>query len=246
VYQFHYGGDALDVMKQKHLYQFTFMAQNMKALINQYWPRNAEGLLDNEQAWKYAKSVLKASKEIKAGEYLSKRDTMATPMELFDPAHFLGSTSKKFVEQLNDYIKSNPDNLLKSKNDVLPICQQHVAQSANDFCLMMMFKYLCSLVELGEVVGLLAGQGWASQPIYIPHWLTFHSVGKPSTQMTLNTFHFAGAYRAQEGLEACSQAWEWATARTMQQCCMLIAWMWAQISAWEAWAWNLRSASSSH
>jgi hypothetical protein len=116
-------------------------------------------LLDNEQAWKYAKSILKASKEIKAGEYLSKRDTMATPMELFNPACFLGSTSEKFAEWLNDYIKSNPDNLLKSKNDILQIRRRHAAQSANNFCLIMMFKYLCSLVELGEAVGLLAGQG---------------------------------------------------------------------------------------
>ena len=159
VYQFHYGGDALDVTKQKHLYQFTFMAQNMKALIDRYQPRNALGLLDDEQARKYTKSVLKASKEIKAGENLSRRDTMATPLELFNPARFLGSTSEKFAERLNDYIKSNPDNLLKSKNDALPIRRRHALRSTNDFRLMMMFKYLRSLVEPGEAVGLLAGQG---------------------------------------------------------------------------------------
>jgi DNA-directed RNA polymerase beta' subunit len=159
VYQFHYGGDALDVTKQKHLYQFTFMAQNMKALIDRYQPRNALGLLDDEEARKYTKSVLKASKEIKAGEDLSRRDAMATPLELFNPARFLGSTSEKFAERLNDYIKSNPDNLLKSKNDALPIRRRHALRSTNDFRLMMMFKYLRSLVEPGEAVGLLAGQG---------------------------------------------------------------------------------------
>ena len=37
-------------------------------------------------------------------------------------------------------------------------------------------KYLRSMVEPGESVGLLAAQG----------------IGEPSTQMTLNTFHFAG------------------------------------------------------
>ncbi|KAI0307221.1 beta and beta-prime subunits of DNA dependent RNA-polymerase [Multifurca ochricompacta] len=176
VYQFHYGGDALDVTKQKHLYQFTFMAQNMKALIDRYRPRNAMGFLDDEQARKYTKSVLKASREIKAGENLSKRDRMATPLELFDPARFLGSTSEMFAERLEDYIKSNPDNLLRSKNDVFSIRRRHALRSGNDFRLMMMFKYLRSLVEPGEAVGLLAGQG----------------VGEPSTQMTLNTFHFAG------------------------------------------------------
>lgn len=40
----------------------------------------------------------------------------------------------------------------------------------------MQLKYLYSLVEPGEAVGLLAAQ----------------SIGEPSTQMTLNTFHFAG------------------------------------------------------
>ncbi|KAI9507014.1 beta and beta-prime subunits of DNA dependent RNA-polymerase [Russula earlei] len=176
VYQFHYGGDALDVTKQKHLYQFTFMAQNMKALIDRYRPRNALGLLDDEQARKYTKSVLKATKEIKAGEDLSRRDAMATPLELFNPARFLGSTSEKFAERLNDYIKGNPDYLLKSKENTLTIRRRYPLRSANDFRLMMMFKYLRSLVEPGEAVGLLAGQ----------------SVGEPSTQMTLNTFHFAG------------------------------------------------------
>jgi DNA-directed RNA polymerase I subunit RPA1 len=86
---------------------------------------------------------------------------MATPLELFNPARFLGSTSEKFAERLNDYIKSNPDNLLKSKtkNDALPIRRRHALRSTNDFRLMMMFKYLRSLVEPGEAVGLLAGQG---------------------------------------------------------------------------------------
>ncbi|RKP33528.1 hypothetical protein BJ085DRAFT_12481, partial [Dimargaris cristalligena] len=40
----------------------------------------------------------------------------------------------------------------------------------------MQLQYLHSLVAPGEAVGLLAAQG----------------VGEPSTQMTLNTFHFAG------------------------------------------------------
>lgn len=40
----------------------------------------------------------------------------------------------------------------------------------------MQSKYMKSLVAPGETVGVLAGQ----------------SVGEPSTQMTLNTFHMAG------------------------------------------------------
>ena len=40
----------------------------------------------------------------------------------------------------------------------------------------MNLKYMYSIVDPGEAVGLLAAQ----------------SIGEPSTQMTLNTFHFAG------------------------------------------------------
>jgi len=47
---------------------------------------------------------------------------------------------------------------------------------SDQFLSLMMFKYSKSLAEPGEAVGLLAGQ----------------SIGEPSTQMTLNTFHFAG------------------------------------------------------
>jgi len=44
------------------------------------------------------------------------------------------------------------------------------------FRALMWLRYLHSLVHPGEAVGLLAAQ----------------SIGEPSTQMTLNTFHFAG------------------------------------------------------
>eukprot|EP01134_Creolimax_fragrantissima_P007681 CFRG7681T1 len=49
-------------------------------------------------------------------------------------------------------------------------------QAAKIFKTMMFLKYKDALAEPGEAVGLLAAQ----------------SVGEPSTQMTLNTFHFAG------------------------------------------------------
>lgn len=42
--------------------------------------------------------------------------------------------------------------------------------------MLMYVKYSRCLVDPGEAVGLLAGQ----------------SIGEPSTQMTLNTFHLAG------------------------------------------------------
>lgn len=48
--------------------------------------------------------------------------------------------------------------------------------SEKDFYMLMSLKYQSALVDPGEAVGIVAGQ----------------SVGEPSTQMTLNTFHLAG------------------------------------------------------
>lgn len=50
------------------------------------------------------------------------------------------------------------------------------AAAPDEFRALMWIRYMRALVEPGEAVGLLAAQ----------------SVGEPSTQMTLNTFHFAG------------------------------------------------------
>ena len=51
-----------------------------------------------------------------------------------------------------------------------------ITVSSKQFRALMWLKYMRALVEPGEAVGLLAAQ----------------SIGEPSTQMTLNTFHFAG------------------------------------------------------
>jgi DNA-directed RNA polymerase I subunit RPA1 len=66
-------------------------------------------------------------------------------------------------------VKEDPDKLLDKslKENLL---------TGPAFIKLMHLKYLHSLVEPGEAVGLLAAQG----------------IGEPSTQMTLNTFHFAG------------------------------------------------------
>ena len=48
--------------------------------------------------------------------------------------------------------------------------------TSRKFRALMWLRYVHSLVQPGEAVGLLAAQ----------------SIGEPSTQMTLNTFHFAG------------------------------------------------------
>ncbi|THH26811.1 hypothetical protein EUX98_g7375 [Antrodiella citrinella] len=167
IYQFHYGGDALDVTKQKHLYQFEFIAQNEESLVERYQPR---ALLNHvkDDALDHMKSLLKRKRK---GNY----DVEPT-LSVYDPSRFLGSTSERFAEKVEEYVKLNPHGLLKAKKDPLPIKRRKDPLPAKRFRTLMNVKYMRSLVDPGEAVGLLASQG----------------VGEPSTQMTLNTFHFAG------------------------------------------------------
>lgn len=177
VLQFYYGGDALDVTKQKHLFQFDFIAQNEISFLQQLRPRLLEGVVDDTAAVKHMKKVLKKSADQPGGGARSKRDKYDTTLSLFNPNRFLGSTSERFAEAVDNYIKANPQDLLKTKDSPEPSFKSRRKQlNAHNFRLLMNVKYMRSLVEPGEAVGLLASQ----------------SVGEPSTQMTLNTFHFAG------------------------------------------------------
>ncbi|KAF9226653.1 beta and beta-prime subunits of DNA dependent RNA-polymerase [Gyrodon lividus] len=177
VYQFLYGGDGLDVTKQKHLFQFKFVAENQLTLLNLYRPKNISGLINDEDAMSYMKKVLKKSK-IRPSKYTpAPREEMTTSLDLFSPSCYLGSTSEKFAESLHAYMDSNPPTIKsKSTNEGHAIRRRQQPVKPRYFRMLMNVKYLRSLVEPGEAVGLLASQG----------------IGEPSTQMTLNTFHFAG------------------------------------------------------
>ncbi|KAI6105879.1 hypothetical protein F5141DRAFT_1126540 [Pisolithus sp. B1] len=148
VYQFHYGGDGLD---------------------------NISGAINDVDAFSYMKKVLKKSNVRLHPWTLSPREGLPPAMDVYNPSRFLGSTSEKFAEAVEKYIQSQPLTI-KSKSRSEIIRRRQEPMKSRYFRLLMNVKYLKSLVEPGEAVGLLASQG----------------VGEPSTQMTLNTFHFAG------------------------------------------------------
>ncbi|KAF8812281.1 beta and beta-prime subunits of DNA dependent RNA-polymerase [Phlegmacium glaucopus] len=177
VYQFAYGGDALDVTKQKHLYQFNFITQNNVTFARRLKPYQVENVVDARKAASYMKKVLKRSLDRPDKNKPAKRDKYDPPMAKFDPTRFLGSTSEEFAVAVDEYVNSNPQKLLAEAE---PIATNYKTRRSpmdpNDFRALMNHKYMRSLVDPGEAVGLLASQG----------------VGEPSTQMTLNTFHFAG------------------------------------------------------
>jgi hypothetical protein len=159
IYQFHYGGDALDVTKQKHLYQFEFIAQNEVSLVNFLKPRVITGVVDDATAPLYMKKVLKRSLDRPNKNASAKRDKYDPALSLYSPSRHLGSTSEQFATAVDQYVKTNPDNLIKSKSQVDTIRRRKAPIPPINFRLLMNVKYMRSLVEPGEAVGLLASQG---------------------------------------------------------------------------------------
>ncbi|KAG0254618.1 hypothetical protein DFQ27_006746 [Actinomortierella ambigua] len=165
VLQFHYGEDSLDVIKQAHINQFKFSAENSMALIAKYKPAQVLPLLEQVEAMAHNKKV--ARKPHKYDPTLS----------LYSPSNHVGAVSELFEKKLNNYVEKNPDGIIQDGNGPkTKLSERYRGLDKKKFKAMMYLRYMNSLVEPGEAVGLLAAQG----------------VGEPSTQMTLNTFHFAG------------------------------------------------------
>lgn len=94
------------------------------------------------------------------------RPTDADPvMSLFSPGRYIGSVSERFRDDVDVFCKTLP-----KVSDSLD------RPSRKNFKSLMHLNYAQSIACPGESVGVLAAQ----------------SVGEPSTQMTLNTFHLAG------------------------------------------------------
>eukprot|EP00118_Oscarella_pearsei_P022872 m.268203 g.268203 ORF g.268203 m.268203 type:complete len:409 (+) comp40524_c1_seq40:3255-4481(+) len=108
------------------------------------------------------------------------RDARPCPdpsISVYRPDRYFGSVSEKLTSDLEVYVARNPDGLLReSGGDDDEDDDESGPLVKGKFESMMQLIYVRSLAEPGESVGLLASQ----------------SIGEPSTQMTLNTFHFAG------------------------------------------------------
>ena len=94
----------------------------------------------------------------------------------FHPLRYFGSISEKiddtlkaYAENESGYVKREREGDSAPKTKFKPI-------KGETFQKMYYLKYMKSVAHPGENVGTIAGQ----------------SIGEPSTQMTLNTFHLAG------------------------------------------------------
>lgn len=169
--QFMYGGDSIDVTKESHLYEFKFFVDNYNSLLQRYSPSNVDNL-DAETAIHYNKKSKKYVKKQGNIPHYDEANYKYDPtISQYNPARFLGSVSDKFEEKLDSFIEKNDDLFVSSKE-----AKNNGGLTSKKFKALMQLKYMRSLINPGEAVGIIASQ----------------SVGEPSTQMTLNTFHFAG------------------------------------------------------
>lgn len=168
--QFMYGGDAIDVTKESHLYEFKFFVDNYNSLLQRYSPSNVDNL-DAESAIHYNKKAKKHLKKQGNIPHYAESDKYDPTISLYNPARYLGSVSDKFEAKLEAFIDSNDHLFVSSKE-----AKHNGGLTSKKFKALMQLKYMRSLINPGEAVGIIASQ----------------SVGEPSTQMTLNTFHFAG------------------------------------------------------
>ncbi|GAB0137223.1 hypothetical protein EsDP_00005499 [Epichloe bromicola] len=170
IIQFLYGEDGLDVTKQKYLADFSFLLQNLTSEVAQlrYEP-DVVARLGSERSFftKYMKSTVK---QLRAGSLKGKDPLLSA----FNPATNLFVSSELFYDAMSSYLKDNVEGLVRDKQSDKDSTKSVLTRKNAEVIFAM--KYLQSMVEPGEAVGVVAGQ----------------SVGEPSTQMTLNTFHLAG------------------------------------------------------
>ncbi|OBA23182.1 beta and beta-prime subunits of DNA dependent RNA-polymerase [Metschnikowia bicuspidata var. bicuspidata NRRL YB-4993] len=162
-----YGGDAVDTTKESHMTQFKFCLDNYDAMLSKYNPGEITEHLDTLTALSYNKKERKSYKKQAKLPHFEQNPKYDPVLSVYNPSKYLGSVSEKFQDKLDDFVKENPDMFTKHLSDGI---------TEKKFRALMQLKYMRSLVNPGESVGIVAAQ----------------SIGEPSTQMTLNTFHFAG------------------------------------------------------
>lgn len=92
-----------------------------------------------------------------------------------NPDRYLGAISEKLQDCIDNYIAKYDDKFLNSSRGDRVTSLDYDLE-ASKFKELIYLKSLKSCITPGDSVGVLAAQ----------------SIGEPSTQMTLNTFHFAG------------------------------------------------------
>lgn len=153
IIQFLYGEDCIDPCKNKYVTAFDFLYDNSKSL-------------KHKLKYYEFKPQINMSKFSEFYQY-DQNSAQDTVLHKYSPCTYacLSSSLYKFcINWLND--KSGLRKVDKTKPRIFK----------TKFSKLVSLKYIHSLVQPGDAVGIIASQ----------------SIGEPSTQMTLNTFHLAG------------------------------------------------------
>ena len=168
IVQFQYGDDCIDVTRSGYISQFEFLAENPELI-----------LLNSKEAIELLPKLNRENRKVL--EEIARDDVIPR----FSTENFgdqLGVLPEKFSKELKAFIDSRPAGYFASegaKNKDIGRNASLASKSgltAEEFAMLMNMRYLSNVAQPGEAVGVIAAQ----------------SVGEPSTQMTLNTFHFAG------------------------------------------------------
>lgn len=171
--QFLYGEDGLDITKQKYLNDFEFVLRNQTSQVHRLGIAERGWDQDIYESKEYAQKYQKKAVKQAIGNDPKGLDPLQSEL---NPNRHAFATSEKFYQNVTEYIKKNQHGLIKEKGEKGNKSASKVAMPRKYAEKIFHSKYLSSLVEPGEAVGIVAGQ----------------SIGEPSTQMTLNTFHLAG------------------------------------------------------
>ncbi|CAA2954806.1 DNA-directed RNA polymerase I subunit 1 [Olea europaea subsp. europaea] len=148
IIQFYYGEDGVDVHRTSFLKNFKALADNQETICRKF---------QNKREYNTYIEKLPDGLEKEARYFIREARKDASEVQKLTQKEHLskGRKAKKKENQLEWKATE------KEQNNFLELVEQ---------------KYLSSLAQAGEPVGVIAAQ----------------SIGEPSTQMTLNTFHLAG------------------------------------------------------
>jgi DNA-directed RNA polymerase I subunit RPA1 len=77
----------------------------------------------------------------------------------YSPSRNMGAMSETFAKDLNKYIDSNPHGYISRKGVWAPSAYSSTRVSDKEFLSLARVRYMRSVVDPGEAVGLLASQG---------------------------------------------------------------------------------------
>lgn len=168
-------------MQNKFLDKFRFLERNHNSCFKNIDSLLQSGAVDTEPV---EKAKLKTAKDVKRAMKADKKLTeleafhkVSEPiLSRFHPHRNFGAISERMEQLVSKYIKTETLWANREKEGKRALNQKFAIVEPERFKEMYYYKYLKSLVHSGENVGTIAAQ----------------SIGEPSTQMTLNTFHLAG------------------------------------------------------